>query len=360
MLQVSKPDLTDAELQAFKRVLDTGYLGMGYEVEAFEQEVMAFLQTHRPVVCTHTGTSALHLALQAIGVGQGDEVLLPTVGYVAAFQAVNATGATPVACDIQLENGLFDFSDAQKRLSARTRAVVAVHYAGATHYWDELYAFARHYNIRVIEDAAHAFGNKHAGEYIGAQGDITCFSFDPIKNITCGEGGAVITGDDAVAQKVVAARKLGIEIQGNDFDVSDKGWRYHMPNMMAAMGRVQLTRFETEIKPLRLRQIQWYRELLAEVEEVTIVPQPTDNVLHILPVCVPEQCRDAIRQKLLENDFQTTLHYKPNHLLTAFKTDYALPQAERFFKTCFSPPLNHEVTHEHINDIVGIIKENII
>jgi len=360
MLQVSKPDLTDAELRAFQQVLDTGYLGMGDEVQAFEREIAQYLATGRSVVCTHTGTSALHTALQAIGIGPGDEVLIPTIGYVAAFQAIFVTGAKPVPCDICPHNGLIDLEDAKQRVSARTRAVVTVHYAGGADNWDDVYTFAQAHGLRVIEDAAHAFGNQHKGERIGAKGDVICFSFDPIKNITSGEGGAVVTGDPDVANKVFSSRKLGIEARKNDFDVLEKGWRYHMPNMMAAIGRTQLARFESEIKPLRLQQIQWYRTMLAEVEEVRIVPQPTDNFLHILPLCVPEKSRDRIREKLLEKNFQTTLHYKPNHLLTAFKTDYSLPHSEHFFQQCFSPPLNCEVTEDHIDDIVHIIKEIII
>jgi dTDP-4-amino-4,6-dideoxygalactose transaminase len=198
------------------------------------------------------GTAALQLALQAAGIWQGDEVLVQSLTYVASFQAISATGARPVACDVDAETLCLDWRDAEKRLTPRTKAVMPVHYAGGVGALDEIYAFAEKYGLRVIEDAAHAFGTEYQGKKVGEFGDIVCFSFDGIKNITSGEGGCIVTNDEEVLRKVRDARLLGVEkdtekrFSGGrswEFDVTAQGWRYHMSNIMAAIGLEQLKRF---------------------------------------------------------------------------------------------------------------------
>ena len=245
-LRLSKPDLTAAESSAVQRPLDNAFLGMGAEVKAFEQELEAYLG--RPVACVANGTAALQLALEACGIGPGDEVLVQSLTYVASFQAIAATGATAVACDIREESCTLDVEDAARRITGRTRVVMPVHYAGAVGTLDEIYRFAQGHGLRVVEDAAHAFGSAYAGRPVGGSGDVACFSFDGIKNITSGEGGCVVSDDATVLARVRDARLLGVE---NDtaarfsgqrswsFDVRAQGWRYHMSDIMAAIGRAQ-------------------------------------------------------------------------------------------------------------------------
>lgn len=211
MIRLSQSDVGEDEMQAVMKVLEKGFLGMGPEVQAFEQELTAFIGGAREVVCVNTGTASLHLAVQACGLGPGDEVLLPSLTYVASFQAVSATGATPVACDIDGDSLTLDPRDMEKRITPRTKAVMPVHYASGLGRLDEVYRIAQKHGLRVIEDAAHAFGCERNGERVGSFGDVACFSFDGIKNITSGEGGAVVTGDREVAERVRNARLLGVE-----------------------------------------------------------------------------------------------------------------------------------------------------
>ena len=175
-------------------VLDREYLGMGTEVQQFEEALSEYFG--RSAVCVVNGTAALHLALQACEISQGDEVLVPSLTYLASFQAISATGAKPVACDIDPEIFLLDLSDTEKRITARTKAIMPVHYTGGVGDLDAVYEFANKYNIRVIEDAAHAFGTTYKDRRIGSFGDVACFSFDGIKNITSGEGGAIVTANN--------------------------------------------------------------------------------------------------------------------------------------------------------------------
>lgn len=192
-IQLSKPYLDEEDLESVREVFGTGYLGMGANVEKFEDLLRHYF--NREVVCVSSGTSALHLALNALGVKSGDEIIVQSLTYSATFQAIAAAGAIPISCDICEEDLTIDLDDARKKLTSRTKAIIPVHYTGNASKLEEVLKFAHKYNIRVIEDAAHAFGSKYNEHLVGSIGDITCFSFDPVKNMTCGEGGAVVTNE---------------------------------------------------------------------------------------------------------------------------------------------------------------------
>ena len=251
VIRLSKSCLNDAEKQAVMRVLDREFLGMGDEVRQFEEELSLFFG--RTAVCVSTGTAALHLALQASGVGPGDEVLVQSLTYVASFQAISATGAIPTACEVSPATLCIDLNDAKKKLTSKTKAIMPVHYAGGVGNLDEIYAFAKENNLKVIEDAAHAFGTTFKGNKVGSFGNISCFSFDGIKNLTSGEGGCIVTDDQEVLSKVMDSRLLGVEKDTEkrfssqrswSFNVVGQGWRYHMSNIMAAIGIEQLKNFD--------------------------------------------------------------------------------------------------------------------
>jgi len=211
LVRLSRSSTSEKEITAVGETVRRAALGMGSETDAFEKELTQFIGGNRHVLCVNTGTAALQLAIQACGIGRGDEVLVPTLTFVASFQAISATGATPVACDVLRENGCLDPVDAALRITPRTKAIMPVHYASGPGALDKIYELAKKKNLRVIEDAAHAFGGKYQGNRVGATGDVVCFSFDGIKNITSGEGGAVVTSDATVANRIKDARLLGVE-----------------------------------------------------------------------------------------------------------------------------------------------------
>lgn len=350
-------------------VLDKEFLGMGAEVQRFENALEAF--SGRPAVCVNTGTAALHLAIQACGIQSGDEVLIPSLTYVASFQAVSATGAKPVACDILPSTLTLDWRDAEKRLSPRTKAVMPVHYSGGVGDLPGVYAFAKRYGLRVIEDAAHAFGSNHGGARVGAAGDIVCFSFDGIKNITSGEGGCVITSDQDVLRKVRDARLLGVEKDSErryagerswEFDVTEQGWRYHMSDIMAAIGLVQLARLE-EFSEKRRALARQYDARLSSAPAFSKLPHDyTEIVPHIYPVLLPDGAdRRMIRNRMLEAGVQTGVHYQPNHTLTFFRHGEALPLpvmdniASRLLSLPLHPDLSLSDVDYCVNQLVGVI-----
>ena len=371
MIRLSKSVVGDAEIKAVGEILRRGFLGMGTEVKAFEDDLRAYFGGDVGVTCVNTGTAALQLAIQALGLTRGDEVLVPTITYVASYQAIAATGARPVSCDVSPETGLIDLEDARLRLTSRTKAIMPVHFASEMGDLDGLYDFARRNELRVVEDAAHAFGCTYQGRKVGSFGDVVCFSFDGIKNITAGEGGAIVTRDAQVHSFVQDARLLGVEKDSEkrynrerswEFDVKSQGWRYHMSEIMAAIGRTQLSRFENEFKPKRQAIAKSYRSLLATVEGIRLFETAGDEIVpHILPIRVLNGKRDAVRDSLIKEDIQAGIHYKPNHLLTFFGDGSPrLPKAEQLYEELLSLPL-HPDMHEHddVGRIVSVIEKSL-
>lgn len=366
-IRLSKSTVGEREQQALAQVIGDGRLGMGSFVEKFETELAAFVRGGRQVMCVSTGTSALHLAVQACGIGPGDEVLVPTITYVASFQAVSATGATPVACDVSPQTLCLDPADAARRITDRTKAIMPVHYASGQGDLDAVYDLARKHGLRVIEDAAHAFGGFWNGARVGATGDIVCFSFDGIKNITSGEGGAVVTSDNEVARRVRDARLLGVEkdtekrYRGQrswDFDVTGQGWRYHMSNLFAAIGSVQLQRLDGEFAPRRIALARRYEELLENVPHIRTLHLDYGRVVpHIFPIRIAGGRRDDLQQALVVNGIECGIHYKPNHLLSLYGGGaVVLPAAEEAYSQMLTLPLHVELTDADQDRIVGIVR----
>lgn len=337
----------------------SGYLGMGPETRSFEQELATYLGGTRQVVCTNTGTSALHLAVAALALAAGAEVLVPTFTFVATFQAIVAAGARPRLCDIDPATGLLDLAHARQRLRPSVKAIMPVHYGGNSGALDDIYAFAETHGLRVIEDAAHAFGTRNRGRMIGSFGDLVCFSFDPIKNITAGEGGALVTADAELADRVRAMRNLGTAMHGARFadggaDVVMTGWRFHMPDLAAAVGRVQLGRFESELKPLRIARAAQYRHQLARARAVTPLHGGDETVPHIMAVRVRAELRAELRHRLAAAGYETRIHYRPGHLLSAFADPSGFPGADHLFTEVLSLPLHAGVTAADVSTISAL------
>ena len=369
MIHISRSVVGAAELEAMGRVIrEDGYLGMGREVRAFEAELQEYLGGRdRTVICLNSGTAALHLAVQAL-TNPGDEVLVQSLTFIASFQAISAAGAVPVACEVYPDTVTLDLEDAARRITPRTKAVMPVHYAGNPGDLEAVYAFAERHGLRVIEDAAHAFGCTYKGRKIGSFGDLACFSFDGLKNITSGEGGAVVTSDPGVIQWVQDARLLGVQrdtekrYQGArswEFDVQHQGYRYHLSNLFAAVGRVQLERFEGEFKPRRIELAQKYRTALNGISDLLLFHgDPGPIVPHIFPIRVVNGKRDGLRQFLRERGIETGIHYKPNHLLSFYGGGRdALPVTEKLYEELLTLPLHPGLTDADIDATISAVME---
>lgn len=366
-LRLSKSVLGEKEADAVAKVLlEDGYLGMGAEVGKFETDIADYLGiSAEKVVCVNTGTSALHLAVEAI-VEKGEEVLVPSFTFLSSFQAISAAGAIPISCDVYEDTLSIDLEDAARRITDKTKAIMPVHYASNPANMDKLYEFAKNHNLRVIEDAAHAFGCIYEDKKIGSFGDVVCFSFDGIKNITSGEGGAIVTSDSRVLSIVKDARLLSIEKDSDkrysgqrswDFDVKRQGYRYHMSNIFAAIGRVQLSRLDKEFAPKRIELLQKYKELLGSNDKIVFQKQESEAYIipHILSIRILENKRDGLKEELEKQKIPTGIHYKPNHLLTYYKTNYTLSVTEKVYNEILTLPLHPEVKISDVEFICKII-----
>jgi dTDP-4-amino-4,6-dideoxygalactose transaminase len=371
LMRLSKSVIGEGEKQAVLRVMDREYLGMGMEVEEFENLLTSFFG--RPTVCVNSGTAALHLALQGVGLGKGDEVLVQSITYLSSFQAISATGAKPIPCEVDPVTVTLDVKDVEKRLTNKTKVVMPVYYAGGIGKLDEIYTFAESNGLRVVEDAAHTFGSLYKGKKVGSFGDIACFSFDGIKNITSGEGGAIVTNDRKVLQKVRDARLLGVEKDTKkrfagqrswDFDVRYQGWRYHMSNIMAAIGIEQLKRFP-EFAAKRQKLAKRYQENLSNTDSIELLEQDFDFIVpHIFVIKLRLGDRDDVRKNMLKKGIETGFHYQPNHFLTLYNLDEscALPITEQIFPTLLTLPLHPDLEELDVDYIcshlLGILSQD--
>ena len=370
-LRLSRSIVGHLEAEAVAAVIEqNGYLGMGEEVRLFEQELAEYLGVEPWMVsCVNSGTAALHLALEC-ALPAGSEVLIPSLTFVASFQAALQANMIPVACDVRLEDGLLDLDDAEKRLTPHTRAVMPVHYASNPALCGEIHQFAARHGLRVIEDAAHAFGCTFQGRKIGSFGDLVCFSFDGIKNITAGEGGAVVTSDREAAGRIKDARLLAVEndtkkrFQGTrtwDPDVKQRGWRYHMSNIMAAIGRTQLRRLEGEFAPARRDLARLYRERLGGLPGVELLAMDLSEIIpHIHPVRIGSGKLPALVRHLEGAGIPCGSHYKPNHLLTLFGGGaQSLPVSERLIGELLTLPLHPGLSRDDVEFICTTVQEGL-
>jgi perosamine synthetase len=335
-----------------------GYFGHAYKVDEFEKRLAAYIGANY-VVATNNGTSALHLAMDALGIGSGDEVIVPSITFIACFQAISATGAKPVACDIEHDTLLINLDDVKKRITKRTKAIMAVHYAGSTCNISDLLQFKERYGLHIIEDAAHAIGSKWEGHMVGSIGDIVCFSFDSIKNITCGEGGAIICRDKALAELIKQKRMLGVDklaykqceqLSCNKYTVLTQGYRYHMSNINAAIGVVQLAKINHFIE--RRRGICCrYNEAFQNIPGIQVLQINLDETApHIYVIRVNNGRRDALMKHLKRYGIETAIHYYPNHLYPMYmQRGLKLEETDRAYEEILTLPLHCRLTDEDVN-----------
>ena len=360
LIRLSKSSISDKEKKAVLNILDHEYLGMGSEVREFEKELEIFFKNN--VVCVVNGTAALQLAIESCDIGLGDEIIVPSLTYISSFQAISACLAKPIPCDVDEHSYQISIKDAEAKINSKTKAIMPVHYSGHADNLDAVYSLANKYSLRVIEDAAHAFGSKYNKNLIGTKSDIACFSFDGIKNITSGEGGCVVTGDEKVLNRIRDSRILGIKKESehrykdkrqSKYEVDRQGWRYHMSNIMAAIGRIQLNRF-SELSSKRQNLCKEYDKILKKNKFINILNRDYNIVPHIYPIRVLGLKNfDGLKNRLLEYGIETGKHYYPNHMLSYYKkmNNVRLPITEKIYPELITLPLHPDLSYKDINYI---------
>lgn len=328
-IPVFKPLIEQEEINAAVKSLEVGWLGMGASVGQFEEALQSYIGCEdRCVVAVSTGHAALHLAMMLIGLEPGDEVITPSFNNIADFQAILAVGAKPVFCDIREDTLCLDVSKAEKLIGPKTKAIIAMDYDCCLADHDAVAELAAKHNLRVIHDAAHAFGSYYKGKKVGTFSDICMFSFDPVKTLTCIDGGALIVKTKEEAEILHQMRLIGMGqpasvMYGNQrawtYDVSRLGFRYHMANLHAAIGLAQLSKMQ-KITTSRQVACKRYSELLAPIFEVRVPLSTFEDVTPFLYyIRVDAKKRQPLRDHLKEQGIDTGIHWQPGHWFALLK-----------------------------------------
>ncbi|MFC1576170.1 DegT/DnrJ/EryC1/StrS family aminotransferase [Candidatus Omnitrophota bacterium] len=364
MINVAKPLVGKEELRGIKKVLESGWLGMGDKVFQLENELRKMFK-RKYAICVNTGTTAIHLALDAIGIKKGDEVIVPSLTYIATIQPIIACGGKPVFCDVEMKDLNMSPAHLRKLITKKTKAIIPVHYGGVPCEMNEILKLARKNKIHVIEDAAHAFGSKYHGKLIGSFGDITCFSFDPIKNMTCGEGGVMLLDDKRLAEIIVKKRILGVDKDTWNrykhkrswlYEVHVKGYRYHMNNINAAIGLAQLEKLK-RLSERRQEIARFYDRELSGVKGVELLSHKPRAVIPFNYTILTEK-RDDLMIFLKAKGVGTVINYIPNHLQPLFRNQKTkLPNTEKAYKEIISIPMHSGLTLKDARYVVRTIKE---
>ena len=301
---------------------------MGSDVRDFEMALKDYLGAgDRHVISVSTGHAALHLAMLMAGVSPGDEVITPAFNNIADFQAILATGAQPVFCDIDNDSLCIDLAKAEQLVSPRTKAIIVMDYDCVLADHDRAAELSKKYGFRIIHDAAHSLGSKYRGRAIGSFSDICMFSFDPVKTITCIDGGVLVVRTEEEAKKIQEMRLIGMTQPADvmyqnkrawTYDVRQLGFRYHMANVHAAMGLAQLKKM-SEISSTRRDACRYYNARLKEIPEI-VLPKTdfTDITPFLYYIRVPAGQRDKLREFLSTRGIDTGIHWQPGHWFSLF------------------------------------------
>jgi dTDP-3-amino-3,4,6-trideoxy-alpha-D-glucose transaminase len=340
--------------EAFDRVLGASSFVLGQEVEQFEGEFAAYCGA-RHCVGVASGTAALTLALQALGIGRGDEVIVPAHTFVASALAVVHAGATPVFCDVEPATGLIDAASAESVITRRTAAVIAVHLYGQVCDMDALTALGRAHGLKVVEDAAQAHGATWRGRRAGALGDAAAFSFYPSKNLgALGDGGAVCTDDARTAEDARALRHIGQRTKGLH---ELMGWNERLDGLQAALLRVKLPHLDAWNKRRRTHA-HALQERLPESVRAVQVREASDCVYHLFPVRHDD--RDALREFMDARGIDTGIHYHPSvDRQPIFQSEggAATPHSQDWARRELSLPMFEHLTAAEVERVVSAVHD---
>ncbi|HDK26388.1 MAG TPA: DegT/DnrJ/EryC1/StrS family aminotransferase [Candidatus Atribacteria bacterium] len=370
-IPLSDIDLDDDEIEAVTKVLKSKWLSMGPVTQKFEKEFADYLGI-KYAFGVSSGTAALHIALKALGIEEGDEVIVPSLTFVATANSVLYCGAKPIFADItSLNNFNISPDDILEKITNKTKAITVVHYGGYPCDMDAIMEIAKAHNLKVIEDAAHAPGAEYKGKKCGTIGDVGCFSFFANKNLVTGEGGMIVTNDDALAERIRIMRSHGMTTltwdrhkgHAHSYDVVDMGFNYRINEMASAIGLVQLRRLDGNNEKRR-EIVEEYKKRLEKISGISV---PFKNYkekpsYHILPILLAEDIsRNEFIDKLKEKGIQTSIHYPPIHLFTYYRKKLGfeegiLPKTEYVGEHEVTLPLYPGMREENVEYIINHIR----
>ena len=366
------PHITNEDRKSVYDALNSSLLTDGPKLRKFEALFAEFTRS-KYALGVSNGTSALHLSLKALGVGKGDEVIIPDLTFIATASAVLLTGATPVLADVNKDDFNILSNSIKNNITAKTKVILPVHFAGNICNMTEIKKIARKYNLFIIEDCAHAIGAKKEDKHVGTFGDIGCFSFYPTKNFTTIEGGMIITNSRKIANYVRSARNHGItkSLQQRftsgkpwDYNVFEAGYNYRLDEIRSALGISQLKRIK-KMNLQRKRAFKYYNSKFRNVKGVVSPSLPTneEHAYHLYILKIQKKygiSRDNLFQKLLRNGIRSSVHYKPLHKFSIIKKlakKYdSLQNSKEVFKEIISLPLYPQISKLDQDKVIHHIK----
>lgn len=378
----SKISITGNESKYIDEVLKSGWLTTASKALKFEQLFAQYVGA-KYACAVNSCTAALHLAVEAIGIGPGDKVLVPTLTFTASAEVVRYMGADPVFIDVEYGTGLVSPSILKRALHEHpeVKALILVHYAGQAAEMkveggEGILDICRKYNVKIIEDAAHAFPTKFGNQFVGSFGDITCFSFYANKTITTGEGGMLVTNNEAIYRRAKIMRLHGINrdiwdrftsVRSSwEYDVVEPGFKYNMPDLNAAIGLAQLEQAE-QLREGRQRCAEYYYRELGELESIDLplCYGPVEHhSWHLFPLVIKPGAplsRNEFIEKISKEGVGVSVHYKPIHRMTYYKQTYHLdpgnyPNAEKIWQGTVSLPIYPDLTEEGLEFVCQTVK----
>ncbi|HUX06343.1 MAG TPA: DegT/DnrJ/EryC1/StrS aminotransferase family protein [Acidobacteriota bacterium] len=376
-LPFHNPSIGEDEISAVVEALREGWISSGPRVKQFEEEFAVAVGTSY-AIAVNSGTAALHLALEALGVGEGDEVIIPVMTFAATAEAAIYLGARPVFVDCRPDSLQVDERGIARALTARTKAIVAVHYGGQACEMDPILELAKTSSIAVVEDAAHSFPASYKGRKVGTLGDAAAFSFYATKTLAVGEGGMLTTNDVAIARRAGIMRLHGITHGGEfrdkkegtwNYSIESAGYKYNMPELQAAIGLVQLRR-QGELLARRIEISNRYRRGLAGLEAVELpeVLAEREHAWHLFVIKLRLEMlaidRDSFIEALRERKIGASVHFIPLHMQRYYADRYGLsaadfPGAEAAFSRVLSLPIWPGMSDEDVDDVVTAVKETV-
>ena len=362
-----KPHIAQNEIDSVIETMQSGWLTMGPKTLEFENAFRAFIDSQF-AISVNSATAALHLALNAVGVGNGDEVIIPTNTFIATAEAVVYSGAKPILCDVEENYHNLDINLIEQLITPRTKAIIPVHFGGNPCDMDEIKKIANHFNLKIIEDAAHALPSSYKNKKIGTLSDAVCFSFYATKTLTTGEGGMVTTNNSKIAEKVRIQRLHGINgdawkryEQDNDwyYEVIDLGYKYNTTDIQSAIGLVQLEKLEW-MRDERKMIAEKYKNAFAGKLNFINEDNNNESSWHLFVIKIGN--RDELYQKLKEKGISTSVHFIPIHKHPYYKKRFSFnnrdyPVANRVFEQSLSLPIYPGLGESEVEYIINNVLE---
>lgn len=376
-LPFARPSISEDAIAEVVACLRSGWITTGPRVQTFETDLKSYLSSPHALSIS-SATAGLYIALKAIGLEPSDEVITTSMTFAATLNVIVLAGGIPVLTDVEMGTYNMDVSQIEEKITQRTRAIMPVHFAGLPVNLDPIYDLASRYNLRVIEDAAHAIGTHYNGKAIGSFGHIQVFSFHPNKNMTTGEGGVITTRDDTLAQALERQRFHGMDRMawnrfaksGNQhYEIVEPAHKFNMTDIQAALGIHQLRELDHFIA-CRTRLVKRYYQVLSEWDELILPTLPTDySYRHAWHLFAPringeatKMSRDEIMQALKEKNVGTGLHYRAPHLYPYYQNQFGFnrgdyPHAECIGDTVFSLPLFPTMTDQNFDHVIAALSQ---